>query len=184
MIAAVLAKRSVRFPGKHMTEFNGRTIVGHVVDRLKQSGRFERVIIMTQDPDIKDGNADVVIDNTKGTALDSIVELLRTYGEVFVVGGDMPCINPSFISGMVDSYSGVPVFPVHRDGVTEPLHGIYDISLLESLQAYLSTGKKSIRRFIEQCTHEAIAVTPEQENYFTNINYREDMEVLAGKKQA
>lgn len=176
MIAAVLAKKSERFPGKHMQKLNGTTLIGEVVKRIRASSEFESVVILTKDPDVTDMDAIVLKDFTEGTALDSIAFLIERYGAVFVFGGDMPFICPEFIRKMIRQYTGIPMFPIHRDGSIEPVHGIYNRDMIDSISEYTSKGRKSLKGLIELCRHDTVAIEEKEEDCFININYRDDMD--------
>lgn len=184
MKAVVLAKKSERLPGKHMQLVNDNTLIGMVVDKLHSSRLFEEIIVFTKDPDVRAANAEVIIDETEGTALDAIREVVSRYGEIFVVAGDMPLIDAGFISSMLKRYDGMPLFPLHLDGSLEPLHGIYNRKMLLLMEEYLETGKKSLRGFLERCTFDTIKIGKEDENSFFNVNYESDMEKLRKELKA
>lgn len=178
MIAAILAKRSERFPGKHMTEVNGRTLIGRVVRTLVGSSLFEEVIIFTKDPDVWDEGATVIPDKSEGTSIDSILSLVNTYGEVFVFAGDMPFIDVRIVSDILEMYDGKPVFPLNNDGFIEPLHGIYNSTMIESMIATSGSGDKSLKSAIRRCDISYYELSRKQEDSFFNINRREDLERL------
>ncbi len=178
MRAVILAKRSERFPGKHMHIVNGRSIIGRVVDRLRESGSFEDVIILTRDPEVTDDNAFTLPDTSEGTALDSIRYIVDKLGEAFIVAGDMPFIDPEFIRRMIERYNGMPLMPLHLDGTLEPLHGIYNRKMLQSMDEYLASGEKSLRRFLERSTFDTVKIGKDEAGFFYNINYERDLDAF------
>jgi len=178
MIAAVLAKRSGRFPGKHMCRIDGGTLIGTVVSALLAAGTFDDVVVFTKDPDVKAEGARILRDTASGTALDSIASLLESFGEVFVAAGDMPLISRDFIREMLSMYRGYPLFPVHSDGRIEPLHGIYNSTMAAALGEYRESGCKSLKGLIRSCRHDTVLIGAVYENSFFNINYKEDLESL------
>ncbi len=176
VIAAILAKRSERFPGKHMHRINNTTLIGEVVGRALASECFDKIVIFTKDPRVNDSRAEVVLDSTAGTAADSIAFLLKTYKEVFVLGGDMPLISPAYLRKMLGHYSGRPLFPIHKDGRMEPMHGIYNSGMSGVFEECRKPVRKSLQSLIESGEHDTIMIAEEEEKFFTNVNYRQDLE--------
>lgn len=178
MIAAILAKRSERFPGKHMKLIGGDTMIGIIARKLSSIGVFSEVIVFTKDSSVKTGLARVVFDNTEGTALDSIIRLIGEYEEVFVVAGDMPMISGDFITAIASAYHGIPVFPVGEGGEIEPLLGIYNTSMLDTLRSCAESDQRKLRAAIGKCRHETVQIGKYKESLL-NINRESDLEKLS-----
>lgn len=184
MKAVILAKRSERFPGKHMKMLSGKTVIGMLVEKLIRSGSFDQIIIFTKDPEVWDRDAETVQDNTEGTALASIREAIIRFGDIFVVAGDMPMVGPSFIANMVKRYNGMPLFPIHLDGSLEPLHGIYNVKMVQLMGEYIASGDKGLKKFLEKSTFDTVKIGIEEEPFFTNINYEPDLDRLRAELES
>ena len=76
------------------------------------------------------------------------------------------------------------IFCVSPKGVPEPFPGIYGPELTLGLEAYLSSGKKSVRAWLQSLPPKKVLGLPYEVWYpwdkeglsFININYREDLE--------
>lgn len=181
MIAAILAKRSERFPGKHMKQIGGETMIGTVARTLAATGIFEEVIVFTKDSTVRTDFASVLPDSTDGTAIDSIISLLEKYGEVFVAAGDMPLISSELVSEITSGYHGIPIFPMKQDGRIEPLLGIYNQSMIDTFRSMAESGEKKLRTAIEACRHETVAAGAHEWSLF-NVNLESDLEKLLRKR--
>lgn len=104
---------STRLPGKVMKEICGKTVIEHVIDRLKQCQRADEIIIATttleQDDIIVEvakrngvksyrGSQDDVLSRYYGAAAESKLEL------VVRVTSDCPLIDPKLIDEMLGFY--------------------------------------------------------------------------------
>lgn len=184
MKAVILAKKSERFPGKHMKPVAGKTVIGMLAEKLVKSRSFDKIIIFTKDPEVWDKNAETVHDNTEGTALASIKEAIVRYGDIFVVAGDMPMVDPGFIARMVGRYNGMPLFPIHLDGSLEPLHGIYNGKMVQLMEEYLASGDRGLKKFLEKSTFDTVKIGIEEEPFFVNINYESDLDSLRAQMES
>lgn len=96
---------------------------------------------------------------------------------VFVFACDMPSLDKKLIRDMLEKFgnSDCEVLIPSRGGYNEPLHAIYSISVLERLEAFLSTTKNfAIKDFLGLTRLEIFPVT--EEDAFTNINTPDDLE--------
>ena len=185
MVAVIFSKRSERFPGKHMKKIGDSTVIDLVARKLSESGLFRRVVIFTRDPAVRSEFAEVVADSAGGTLIDSIAAAIDLYGEIFAFAGDMPLLSINIIRRMLESYRGIPMCPSMQDGRLEPLHAVYNGSVVEEMRKYSESGKKSVQGFIRSSKFDLFEVS-ELEPFF-NLNYPEDLERLsrlAGKEDA
>jgi len=172
----IFAKKSVRFPGKHSAMLNGRRIIDMVASKLKDQGN---VILYTKDPALRCQDCQVVLDTTEGIITDSVLTALDRFGTFFAVAGDMPFITQDIVSKVLRSYSGKPTFPVHSDGLIEPLFGIYTESIYDALNAYIESGGESLIGFLSLIAIERVPISEEEERFFISINYPEDIKKYA-----
>ena len=181
MIAAVIAKRSARFPGKHMATLCGETLIGHLIGRLVSTGIFSDVLIFTKDQEVRDSRATVLRDPTEGMVMDSIETLVNLKVEVFVFAGDMPIVSVPFITEMLSIYDGTPIFPVHSGGLIEPLHGIYNRRMLSFMPDKSASADRSLKGWIGNAGASMIRIPLEYEDSFFNVNTESDIEIIRKK---
>ncbi|KAA8922588.1 molybdenum cofactor guanylyltransferase [Thermoplasma sp.] len=172
----IFAKKSVRFPGKHSTLINGRRMIDIVASKLVDYGQ---VILYSKDPDLECVQCRVVRDSTDGIITDSVLSAIDKFGTFFAVAGDMPFITHRMIERIIDSYDGRPTFPIHADGLIEPLFGIYTESVYDAMHDYIESGGKSLIGFLNMIDIESVPINEDEEKFFTSINYPEDIEKYA-----
>lgn len=176
MIAVIFAKRSERFPGKHMHMINGKSLIDWVAKKIYDSGLFEKVIIFTKDKEIESSYADIVDDSGEGTLIDSIGDALDLFGEIFAFAGDMPLISVEIIEKMLTKYKGKALCPILPDGHLEPLHAIYNRTIRDEMAQYAKSGRKGVQEFIRSSNFELLQI--DDKIPFFNINYPEDVAEL------
>ncbi len=178
MRCIIFTKKSERFPGKQMFPINGVPLIQIIVKKLSDSNLCGIPVIFTKDPGIYANNALMIMDHTDGIITDSLLSAIKNYGEFFAFAGDMPLIDTAFVSEMLGRYRGKPLFPVHGNGMIEPLHGIYNRSMERGIADYISGGGKSITRFLENAGIETIEIDKKYEYSFINLNYPSDLKLL------
>ncbi len=176
MKAVVFAKRSERFPGKHMSLIGGQTLIDRVVSSIRRSALIEDVVIFSRDKSVKSVLCRTANDSTEGSIADSILAALRKYGRIFVFAGDMPCLSNEIINNMVNAAEGGAVVPRHRNGLPEPLHAIYDSADASVLEDNIREGNRKLSDFISRIPHVTYDISSEKEVNFYNVNYVEDLE--------
>lgn len=147
-----------RFGGiiKAKIRIGGRTIISRILDTFE--GVFDEIILVTNLPDEFSG-----FDNLKIThdhflnigPLGGIHAAIKasSMDAVFVFAGDMPLLDKQLIISQIEYYSNnICDILVPRVGqYTEPLHSIYNCSLLGSLENYLSGNhNQAVRAFISE----------------------------------
>jgi molybdopterin-guanine dinucleotide biosynthesis protein A len=199
LIGAILAGgENSRIPFlKGFLTVQGRAVIERILETLSRV--FEKVVISTNMPEryfylgvplVGD------ILNEKGpiTGILSIVSSSREES-VFVVACDMPFINEKLVRYMIESYESekkvagqkevdavIPVF----EGKTEPLFGIYTRRTIETMEAMIVTGKKSLITMLSCMSvkyigdEEVRAIDPSGRS-FANINTIEDYERIGGE---
>ncbi len=178
MKCIIFTKKSERFPGKQMFPIDGIPLIQITVKKLLGSGLCGIPIIFTKDPDIHADDALVIRDITDGIIIDSLLSAIKNYGEFFAFAGDMPLIDTSLVAEMIERYREKPLFPVHENGMIEPLHGIYNKTLERGMAGYISGGGRSITGFLKSAGIETIRIDKKYEYSFINLNYPDDLRLL------
>jgi 3-deoxy-manno-octulosonate cytidylyltransferase (CMP-KDO synthetase) len=113
-IVGVIPSRwgSTRFPGKSLAMISGKPMIQWVVERVKQAGKLEAVIVATDDPRIADcvhalEIPEVRVAMTRAdhpTGTDRIAEAVQSLDvdAVINVQGDEPLIDPSLIDELAE----------------------------------------------------------------------------------
>lgn len=171
----IFAKRSERFPGKHSVKVFDSTLIDIVASRLLQSRYLADVRIFTKDPEIESDLCGVDLDRSEGNIVSSILSALEQYGDIFAVGGDMPCIDQSIIDSMLVAYDGKAIVPQKEDQNFEPLHAIYSADTKQVLKGNISVGKLSIIEYITAVPHTVFHIPRNKDFSFYNVNYPSDL---------
>ncbi len=105
-ILAVIPARydSTRFPGKPLADINGKPMIQHVYERVKESKLVDKVLVATDDERISDavkffGGKVVMTSKKHESGTDRICEVINSIKCDIVVNvqGDEPGINPKDI---------------------------------------------------------------------------------------
>jgi len=96
---------------------------------------------------------------------------------VFVVSCDMPFLSPKLIELMISEIKKNPceaLVPRHNKGI-EPLHSIYNRSIIEKAEIMLRQKEFRIRKIYKNINVNYFDVNLESEKIFFNINYPDDL---------
>jgi spore coat polysaccharide biosynthesis protein SpsF (cytidylyltransferase family) len=115
-VVAIIQARmsSTRLPGKVMLEVSGKTILGHVVDRLKYSNRLDAVMVATTTGPSDDiivkwcsENKVPVFRGDLNDVLDRYYQAAKSFGAKTVVRitSDCPLIDPELVDRVIDKFS-------------------------------------------------------------------------------
>lgn len=115
MILAIIQARtgSTRLPGKMTAEIEGRPIVWHVINGVKQSARVEKIVLATTDKEedkiLLEKAQECGVESYAGSeddVLDRYYQAARKFGgEIIVrVTGDCPLIDPEVIDKVVNAF--------------------------------------------------------------------------------
>jgi molybdenum cofactor guanylyltransferase len=161
----------------------GRTIISRITDVLEDV--FDEIILVTNSPAEFDGNAGYRIINDSIPDIGPLggihAALNAASGEaIFVFAGDMPLLDKKIITRQIDYYNSLECdVLIPRIGeYIEPLHAIYNISILKHLNDYLAKHDNyAVRDFIKllKVKYMQIDQSAENKNAFTNINSPEDI---------
>lgn len=177
MKAVIFVKMSERFPGKHRILVRGKQIIDYELERIRLSGCFDELVVLSKDRYLATKNARIINDTSEGTLINSLLFALEEEVEFMAFAGDMPLVSPDFIMKMCHVYNGNPLVPKWKDGRIEPMMAIYNSSLILDLKNYINSGKKSLREFILNSGFMNIDIpqNSEMEKSFLNVNYPDDL---------
>ena len=169
---------------KQLLKIDERKLMDSIIHKLKKE--FNEIIIVTNRPELYIGlshriTKDILVD--KGP-LGGIHAGLRFSSSkyAFIVACDMPNINMDYIKFMKNKLSNP-----HSNGCVtlfgewiEPFSSFYSVELIDNIEKYLETNRKSINGLIENLNityigeNEARRFSPNWD-MFLNLNTREDL---------
>ncbi|TJX15409.1 molybdenum cofactor guanylyltransferase [Tissierella creatinini] len=171
---------------KQLLNINEARLIDDVISKLKV--QFDEIIIVTNKPELYIGSPHIITsDIFKDMGpLGGIHAGLKLSSSqyAFVVACDMPNINMEYMNFMKDKLmlAGKDSFGiVTRLGIQiEPFHGFYSIQLIDQIEYYLSSGRRSINGLIKDFNmiyieeDEARKFSPKWD-MFMNLNTMEDL---------
>lgn len=133
-IAAIIPARyaSTRFPGKPLTDLNGKPMIQRVYDRVKEASSIDEVIIATDDERIftvaqSFGAKVVMTDSDHPSGTDRVYEVLQKVGgfdALINVQGDEPFIPVAYLESMVEMLKHndlcTLVYPLNTEEAANP----------------------------------------------------------------
>lgn len=176
--------------------FNGTTKVNLVIGRETIIYRiirtirniFDEIIIVSNTPEeFKDyNNYKIVGDLYPGLGpLGGIHSALKASSKeaLFVFAGDMPLLDQNYILRQIDFFSSnkCDCLIPRVDKLIEPLHAIYSVSIIKTLEEYLtSDNNKAVRDFIKllNVSYLEFEASDDTKNAFTNINSPSDIIIV------
>jgi molybdopterin-guanine dinucleotide biosynthesis protein A len=100
--------------------------------------------------------------------------------KIFVVGCDMPFLNPEVICFICDKYNGDDIIIPETEHGLEPLHGLYHKNCLEPISSNLQAQQRRLHFFFKEMQttiipwQEMRKLDPGQTS-FRNINFQHDL---------
>jgi molybdopterin-guanine dinucleotide biosynthesis protein A len=184
--AVILAGGSnVRFKGQIKSNLliGGKTIISRIIDTLKDL--FDEIIIVSNTPEeFKEYSIYKIISDRylKRGPLGGIHAALKDTraDALFIFAGDMPLLDKNIIARQLDVYqsSHCEVLMPCIGSAIEPLHAIYNSSVLETLEDYLNSGHNlAVRDFVKELNMKCLSLEESEvtKNAFTNINLPSDI---------
>jgi len=171
---------SKRFDGitKANIVINGKTIMSRIIDTIKDI--FEEIIIVTNTPEeFKEYiNYKIINDQIlKAGPLGGIHAAIKISSKeaLFVFAGDMPLLDKKIIIRQIEFYNShkCDILIPRINTYIEPLHAIYNISIIETLEDYLTGNHDyAVREFYKRqnVIYMQLEGSEEISNAFTNIN--------------
>jgi len=177
-----------RFNGRSKAKIviDGETIISRMISTIRDL--FDEIIIVTNTPGEFEelNNYKIVSDQFLNVGpLGGIHAALKASSNdaIFLFAGDMPILDKKIIITQIDFYNKnkCDVVIPRILGNIEPLHSIYNVSVLETLEEYLSRGHDyAVREFIKLVNVKYLQFegSEENKNAFTNINSASDLKRL------
>ncbi len=174
-----------RFDGitKANIVIDGKTIMSRIIDTIKDI--FDEIIIVTNTPEeFKEYiNYKIVNDQIlKAGPLGGIHAAIKTSSKeaLFVFAGDMPLLDKKVIIRQIEFYNShkCDILIPRINTYIEPLHAIYNISIIETLEDYLTGDHDyAVREFYKRQNVRYMQLKGSEEisNAFININSPADI---------
>jgi len=153
-IVAIITARdnSKRFPNKSLSEIEGKPVIQHIVDRLKQSQYIEDVVVATstESPNLVSYCVKNKIHCYQGSEVDTLDRLYRASesrkADIIVrVWGDSPLIDVRLIDPLLQSYLADMPDYAYTQGLPKGLQfTIIKTKSLESIIDRMSVTDRSI----------------------------------------
>ncbi len=165
---------------KFLTPFGKTTLLGQIIRRAQQ-----------QIPDlILNVNGDV--SRVRSFGLDVISDDLSDAGPLGGIHAAMTAAKARGYSHIISFSSDSPFFPddyvarllaqndvriaIAKSGEkAHPVMGIFEVSLLDDLKAYLASGERRVMWWVRQHPHKEVVWDNENPDPFFNINNRQDL---------
>ncbi len=109
---------STRFPGKPLANQTGKTLIQHVVERVREATRISDVVVATDDQRIADAvtafGGDVAMTGEHSNGTSRIAEVMQSRDDELIVNvqGDEPDIEPQVIDELVAGLLADPDAPM------------------------------------------------------------------------
>ena len=164
----------------------GKTIISRIIHTIRDI--FDEIIIVTNTPEeFKEYNYFELIGDQFVNAgpLGGIHAAMKKSSKdaLFVFAGDMPLLEKRFIIRQIDFYNSCKcdILVPRIYEYIEPLHAIYNISLIKVLEEYL-TGDHDIavREFFKgvDVSYLQLEDSVETKNAFSNVNSPSDISIV------
>ncbi len=184
--AIVLAggKSSRMGEDKSMLPINGKPLIAHIVDQLKDS--FDEIIIGANDPEKYSFlNLPVIHDLEKDRGpLMGIYSCLRASGNErnFTTACDIPTMNIELINNMLQIAEDVDiVMPVGKENHYEPLFSVYNKSVIPIAETVLNNNCRRIIDLLNFAKTRFIDF--DNSNWYENLNHKVDyLNFIEGEK--
>ena len=135
---------------KSLLEYKGRPLIAYIYERLEPL--FSEVLISTSGGNHLPGELQsvrTVLDEVTGFGpIAGIAASLAaaSYQTVFIAACDIPTIHHDLVAGMLDGSAECDVVvPRTKEGLLEPLHGVYKRNVLPELLRLIDSGERRIR---------------------------------------
>lgn len=175
---------------KAFIKLSGKTLLDIIIANVRLC--FDEVILVVNEPNKYCGYRDITIveDCIKGVGpiAGLYTGLREAHSEYcFFIACDMPLINYEYIEYMKMEISthGYDAIITQRQKGIEPFHGFYSTKLVDRIAKNIDEGVRSFYSLLQGgntlfIPEEIAARYDERLNFFTNINTREDMNLLTG----
>lgn len=169
---------------KQFLKIHERRLMNIVIDTLEEE--FGEIIIVTNKPEkYNESKYKILTDIIKGVGpLGGIHSGLKESSSqyAFIIGCDMPNINLDYIKYMkkIIKNNSVDICITKYGEDIEPFHGFYSKNIIEDIEIYIKTGKRSIRDLALRLSTHYIEEDKAKEyssnwDMFANLNTIEDL---------
>ena len=165
---------------KSRVTIDGKSIISRIIDTL--SGIFQDIYIITNYPDVFSEFSSCIFlnDEIPGHGPMSGIHAALKAGKtdsIFVFAGDMPLLSRELILKQIEFYENNPcdVLLPMTGGFREPLHAIYNRSVLPVLEVFLNENRNAINEFLRNVNTVDFLPGDDFTTAFTNINYPSDI---------
>ncbi len=190
MIAVILAGgNSKRFGrDKLLADICGKPMLYHTIQRLMAARNISHIVLVTSKGKVavyRELWGNIVSEDYGIGPIGGIYVALKKYGDIFVVGGDMPLINPNLVDMMIERFSeGDYSICIGHWGkeLFEPLHAVYSANLITPIAKNISSGEYSLHKLIHRVSNRCLInireLTPREAQSFFNVNTPRDYEYI------
>ena len=188
LVVAVLAGGEGRRMGgiKALRPFHGRPLVAHAVELARRWA--DHVVVAVRDPAQAAGAADapLILDRADIpgplAGLAGALDYARSLGAslLLTLPCDMPRLPPDLadrLAAAMEAGHGVALPAI--DGQLQPVCGLWRVTALERLPAYVASGQSSLRGFAAASGLVAVEFGADAGPAFTGANTPEELERLA-----
>ena len=188
LVVAVLAGGEGRRMGgmKALRPFHGRPLVAHAVELARRWS--DLVVVAVRDPAQVAGAVDAPLTLDRADIPGPLAGLAGALEYARGIGGGLlltlPCDMPRLPSDLAARLAAA-LRAEHQvalpaiDGQLQPVCGLWRVTALDRLAAYVASGQSSLRGFAAACGLTAVEFGAEAAPAFTGANTPEELERLA-----
>lgn len=136
-----------------------------------------RVIIVSNDPNYKQFNIEVVQDvvKDKGPIGGIYTGLMKSSTDVnLILSCDIPLISKDVIELLLENHSAEVTLVKERDRM-HPLIGIYNRSVIPALKSAIDKEQFKLWDALKNCEVEFVSIDDSHSHHLANINSKEDL---------
>ncbi len=158
-IVAIIQARvgSTRLPRKVLKEIEGKSVLSHVVDRVKQCKYIDKIVIATsyleQDTDIEKEANNIGVDCFRGSEEDVLSRYYnvanKTNADIVIrITADCPCIDYKIIDCMIEEFIKKNEIDYMNNTIKETFPRGYDVEIftIESLNKAYENAEKNYEK--------------------------------------
>ena len=148
----------------YLIPLNDEPLIRRVEQRLRLAKRINEVYTIIRKGDLRKYSLHVSnpVEVKARNKIEALYKALPTYGELFLVEGNMPLIMPfliNYLSTLFLDSGGEALIPSWSDGTLEITHAFYDARALKSaLEACLSENERKLSCIKEYLDYETISI--------------------------
>lgn len=179
--------RSTRFgEDKAFVDWKGRPLYAHqlqMLASLRPTAMWLSTNAEQPFPQVLESVSRLVDEEPDQGPIGGLVSVFRESkaDRILVLGVDLPCMSPEYLNSLLDFGTGVVP---HNGDFWEPLAAVYPRKdMLALLENHLSQGNRKLQSVLHEAFDAGLitrlAIGPDEEPLFQNINTQEDLEALS-----